>query len=290
MGNGIVERQNEDQYINYLGAQRQLYNEAKKSNTIVLLFSVILPLILAGIQLIVNDNNQLNVASYILSIISMVISLCLSSCIKRKKELAAEIQQYFDTYVYQMPWDNKLFGRQRDVTYIVAEKSQKLFQKVGERENLVNWYTAIAGTVDLNKGILMCQKENYNWDVGLRRRFRFWSSIIIISLVALIFAIGIVKNEPVTTLLCRIAFVVPMLQWLLETIKQLNEDIKNLEELDELITPLGPRSMENLQEIQSKIYVHRKSCFTIPNKFYEIYKNNDEDVSHRTALMDKQTN
>ena len=63
MGNGIAERQNEDQYINYLGAQRQLYNEAKKSNTIVLLFSVILPLVFAGIQLIVNDNNQLNVAS-----------------------------------------------------------------------------------------------------------------------------------------------------------------------------------------------------------------------------------
>lgn len=87
MGNGIVERQNEDQYINYLGAQRQLYNEAKKSNTIVLLFSVILPLVFAGIQLIVNDNNQLNVASYTLSIISMVISLCLSSCMKRKKNL-----------------------------------------------------------------------------------------------------------------------------------------------------------------------------------------------------------
>ena len=45
--------------------------------------------------------------------------------------------------------------------------------------------------------------------------------------------------------------------------------------------------MDKLQEIQSKIYIQRKSCYTIPNKFYDRYKNNDEDVAHRTALLDK---
>lgn len=287
MNNGIIERQNEDKYISYLAAQRQLYNEVKRLDGIEILFSVGLPLLFAVVQLIISDNEYLNVISYILPIISMAISMLLGSCVAHKKEMAAEIQQHFDVYVYQMPWDNKLFGPQRSVTHIVAEKAKLLFRKAGERARLANWYTMVAGTVDIQKGILICQKENYNWDVGLRKRFRWASCILIGILTVLIFLIGIVRNETVVMLLCRFAFIIPMFQWLFETIKQLNEDIKNLKKLDELIGFSEPKCMDDLQEIQSKIYIHRRSCYTIPNIFYERYKNNDEDVAHRTALMDR---
>ena len=287
MNNGIVERQNEEKYIYYLAAQRQLYNEAKRLDGIEILFSVVLPLFFAALQLIISDNTYLNATSYVLSIISMGISLLFGSYIDRKKETAAEIQQHFDLYVYQMPWDNKLFGLQRNITHVVAEKAKLLLKNPKEHERLTNWYTTVAGTVDLKKGILMCQKENYNWDVNLRKRFRRLSVIVIIILTILVFLIGIVKNETVVMLLCRFAFIIPMLQWLFETVKQLNKDIKNLEELDGLISSSEPKNMDELQEIQSKIYIHRKSCYTIPNKFYDRYKNNDEDVAHRTALLDK---
>ena len=287
MNNGIVERQNEEKYIYYLAAQRQLYNEAKRLDGIEILFSVVLPLFFAALQLIISDNTYLNATSYVLSIVSMGISLIFGSYIYRKKETAAEIQQHFDLYVYQMPWDNKLFGLQRNITHVVAEKAKLLLKNPKEHERLTNWYTTVAGTVDLKKGILMCQKENYNWDVNLRKRFRRLSVIVIIILTILVFLIGIVKNETVVMLLCRFAFIIPMLQWLFETVKQLNKDIKNLEELDGLISSSEPKNMDELQEIQSKIYIHRKSCYTIPNKFYDRYKNNDEDVAHRTALLDK---
>lgn len=287
MNNGIVERQNEEKYIYYLAAQRQLYNEAKRLDGIEILFSVVLPLFFAALQLIISDNTYLNATSYVLSIVSMGISLIFGSYIDRKKETAAEIQQHFDLYVYQMPWDNKLFGLQRNITHVVAEKAKLLLKNPKEHERLTNWYTTVASTVDLKKGILMCQKENYNWDVNLRKRFRRLSVIVIIILTILVFLIGIVKNETVVMLLCRFAFIIPMLQWLFETVKQLNKDIKNLEELDGLISSSEPKNMDELQEIQSKIYIHRKSCYTIPNKFYDRYKNNDEDVAHRTALLDK---
>lgn len=287
MNNRIVERQNEEKYIYYLAAQRQLYNEAKRLDGIEILFSVVLPLFFAALQLIISDNTYLNATSYVLSIVSMGISLIFGSYIDRKKETAAEIQQHFDLYVYQMPWDNKLFGLQRNITHVVAEKAKLLLKNPKEHERLTNWYTTVASTVDLKKGILMCQKENYNWDVNLRKRFRRLSVIVIIILTILVFLIGIVKNETVVMLLCRFAFIIPMLQWLFETVKQLNKDIKNLEELDGLISSSEPKNMDELQEIQSKIYIHRKSCYTIPNKFYDRYKNNDEDVAHRTALLDK---
>lgn len=287
MQNEIIERQNEDKSINYLAAQRQLYNEVKKLDNVGILFSVILPLFFATLQLIIKENTYLNVASYVLSILSMFIGLILNSYVSHKKGCAAEIQQYFDIYVYQMPWDNKLFGKKRNVNHIVAEKSQLLLKKAGEREKLLDWYTSIVGTVDLLKGILMCQKENYCWDVGLRKRFRLTSSIIIGIMVVIIFSIGVFKNETVVMLLCRFAFVIPMFQWLFETIKNLNEDIENLKEIDELVNSPEEKNMDDLQEIQSKIYTHRKSCFAIPNRYYERYKNNDEDNAHRTALMDR---
>lgn len=287
MNNGIVERQNEETYIRYLAAQRQLYNEAKRLDGVEILFSVVIPLFFVALQLIISDNTYLNATSYVLSIVSMGISLLIGSHINRKKELAAEIQQHFDLHVYQMTWDNKLFGLQRNVTHVVAEKAKLLLKNQKEHERLTNWYTTVAGTVDLKKGILMCQKENYNWDVTLRKRFRSLSVIVIIILTILVFLIGIVKNETVVMLLCRFAFIIPIFQWLFETVKQLNKDIKNLEELDGLISSSEPINMDKLQEIQSKIYIHRKSCYTIPNKFYDRYKNNDEDVAHRTASLDK---
>ena len=59
-----------------------------------------------------------------------------------------------------MPWDNKLFGLKRNISNIVAEKAKVLLKNPKEHEQLTNWYTTVAGTVDLKKGISMCQKEN----------------------------------------------------------------------------------------------------------------------------------
>lgn len=129
MNNEIVKRQNEEKYINYLAAQRQLYKEAKRFEGIGILFSVALPIFFALLQLFFYDNAYLNAASYGLSILSMGLSLFLDSYVERKKELAAEIQQHFDVYVFQMPWDDRLFGRQKNMIQIVAEKSRLLLKK-----------------------------------------------------------------------------------------------------------------------------------------------------------------
>lgn len=131
----------------------------------------------------------------------------------------------------------------------------------------------------------MCQKENYYWDINLRKRFKVASFIIIGIIVGVILVVGIIKNETVVVLLHRLAFVAPMFQWLITTINQISGDIKNLEALGELISDDKPKNMEDLQEIQSKIYVHRKNCFIIPNIFYEIFKDNDENiVNHAISL------
>lgn len=287
MSNTICDRQNEDKYICYLAAQRQLYNEVKGLDIIIILFSVIIPLVLAILQDVIANSGSVSLVSHLLSIISMVVGLFVKSSVSKKRSNAAEIQQHFDVYVYQMPWDTKLFGKQNNITCIIAEKSKLLLSNPEERYKLHDWYTAVAGTVELKKGILICQKENFYWDVSLRKRFK-WRSLIIIGIFVIgIVGIGIIKNESVETLILRVAFILPMLTWLFETIRQLNKDIDDLEDIENLIKAPSVKMMEDLQEIQSKIYAHRKECYTIPNKFYQRYKDNDEDMAHRIASMDR---
>ena len=288
MENGISTRQNEDMSISFLAAQRQLYNEAKRYSAISFIFSVLLPLVLAILQLFWKDVAYLNAMSYVLPIVSMFVALNLNKIVSQKKEKAADIQQQFDIHVFQMPWDDKLFGNKKSLTSEVAKKSIILLKQNGKRERLLNWYTDAAGKTEIENGIWICQKENYCWDVSLRKRFKYWSCVLVGFLVFVIFLLGIVKDESVVTLLWRFAFVVPMMQWLIETIKQLNSDIENLRELDGLINTFGNKTMEELQYIQSKLYAHRKSCYVIPNVFYRIYKNSDEEAAHHTAMLDVQ--
>lgn len=285
MSNGINKRQNESNSIAKLAAQRQLYDDAKKINTILIAISVWIPFVFAIILCFLPCNTKWNYLVYILSIISVIASFFVEDIIKEKKKLAAYIQQQFDSYVYAMPWNERLFGKNKNVDHQIANYSKKILNNTEEKNKLFNWYSSEVDTKRLIDGILACQNENFWWDVGLRKRFKWLSVIGIITFITVIVIMGVVNNESVPELLWRLAFIAPMLQWLLETIKQLNADIRKLNELDENINNGSIKEMSNLQDIQKIIFEHRQSCYTIPNWIYYVFKDNDEDKAHRTIMM-----
>lgn len=285
MSNGINARQNEENSIAMLAAQRQLYRDAKWFNTLFNAFSVWFPFLLAVILLFVPENVAWQYASYIIAIGSMVFSFVVDKLIDEKKELAAFIQQKFDVYVYSMPWNNRVFGQNRNVNHKIVENSRKILSKQKEKDSLYNWYTPAIDNKNLLEGILFCQKENYWWDVGLRKRFRAISILMIIVLGMTVFMLGLLNNESVAQLLGRLVFVVPMISWLLNTVKQLNKDIKSLNALDGIINDNKDKTMDDLQDIQRMIYEHRKGCYAISDFIYKLFKDNDEDKAHREACM-----
>ena len=283
MSNGIATRQNENKSIAMLAAQRQLYRDAKKFNTFSVALSVWIPFVLAVILLFIPGNTEWKYASYILSIVSMVFSFVIDKCIEEKKQLAAFIQQKFDVYVYTMPWDNRIFGKDKNIDHEIATYSKKILDNSQEKNKLKDWYTPGVDEKNILDGILACQRENFWWDVGLRKRFRLASVTLIIILFVTILAMGLWKNERITELLWRLAFVVPMLKWLLDTVKKLNKDISTLQELDGDINNNEMKTMDDLQDIQKVIFQHRKGCYAIPECIYSIFKNNDEDKAYRAA-------
>lgn len=285
MSNGINQRQNEEKCVAMLAAQRQLYNDAKKLDWTSTVLSVLIPFLLSCILLFVSKDSPVGVISYIVSIVSMIFSFGVSGHIKNEKRMAAFIQQKFDTYVYTMPWNRRIFGDDKNVSSEIAQYSEKILSNNAEKEKLKNWYTVEADRKPLNEGILVCQRENFTWDAGLRKRFRRLSIGVVVLLSGAVLIMGVILNESVIELLCRIAFWAPMLQWLFETVKMLNDDLENLNELDVAINSKEEKSMEDLQDIQKLIYEHRKGCLTIPNFFYGYFKDNDEDRAHRMANM-----
>ena len=100
MDNEIISRQNEDTSINYLAAQRQLYNEAKNLDNLGILFSVFLPLCCAILQSIFHNNIYLNSVSYILSILSMIVSLLLNSYVSQTRARKLNIGKPYSLYMH----------------------------------------------------------------------------------------------------------------------------------------------------------------------------------------------
>ena len=164
--------------------------------------------------------------------------------------------------------------------------SKKILKNPQEKNKLKDWYTPGVDEKDILDGILACQRENFWWDVGLRKRFKYASITLISILFVAILAMGLWKNEEITELLCRLAFVIPMIKWLLlDTVKKLNKDISILQELDGDINNNEMKTMEDLQDIQKVIFQHRKGCYAIPEIIYNIFKDNDEDRAYREARM-----
>lgn len=284
MSNGIKIRQNEEKCIAMLAAQRQLYNDAKGLNLVLILISVILPFGLSFISSI-SDNAYIDKSSYMVAIVALFLSFIMDKYIDKQKELAATIQQQFDIYTYTMPWDTKIFGNNRNLSQEIARNSKFIMNNTNKKQELYDWYAKENDNKPLLEGILSCQRENYVWDIGLRKRFKIASIITILALSLIVFVVGIVHSEEFITVIGHIAFIAPMLEWLLSTVKSINQDIEHLNDLDELINDGVTKSMDDLQDIQKLLFEHRKGCYTIPNFLYDIFKNNDEDIAHRTASL-----
>lgn len=287
MSNGIAMRQNEEKAITMLAAQRQLYNDAKRFDAISVMLSVWFPFVMALILLFLPEESSWKSVSYILAIVSMLFSFAVDKRIDDKKKLAAYIQQKFDVYVYNMPWNERIFGKDKNVNQDIVTYSKHIMENDGEKKRLNNWYTPAVDNKELLTGILLCQRENFRWDVGLRKRYRLVSVIMIVLLCSFVLAMGLWKNESVAMLLWRLAFIVPMLEWLFDTVKTLNKDMERSIELDDIINNDVPKTIDELQDIQKMIFEHRKECYVIPNFIYQIFKDNDEDTARRVISIEK---
>lgn len=101
----------------------------------------------------------------------------------------------------------------------------------------------------------------------------------IIVLLFLLYIVYIIKNDTVRNFTKSIWIMLPILKWSwYDVIVKIKNDIKNLNEINDLLNENGKYTLKKLEFIQSKIYNYRKSAFIIPDLFYNIFKEKDNSI------------
>lgn len=285
MSNGIAERQNTKKNICRLAAQRQLYNVVGWIDTVLMVATVLLPLLYSFMSKFVLNSVDIKTVIAIYSLLMLLVLWPLRNLKKNKRELAAAIQQEFDIEVYQMPWDDKLFGKRKNLNAEIADASKKILDNAKEKQKLYNWYAPEVEALSIEEGIAACQKENFNWDAGLRKRYRLFVKLILAIIIIIPICICLVKGQNVQELILKLYSLLPIFVWCANNINGLNEDLKRMIMIEKMVYSVEKKDISELQTIQKEIYNNRKTIIKIPNWFYDKYKDNDEDRERRTLQL-----
>ena len=278
MSNGISARQNEKSNIARLAAQRQLYRDVNGIEIVNVILTVALPI---GFSLIQDIAGWAKTASCIISLVMLGFSFVLDNWQRDKKILAATIQQEFDVHVFLMDWDQKLFGNRMNLNAEIAKASKKIIADEKEKNALKDWYRTETDAMKLEDGIAACQKENYSWDAGLRKRYRVLLVVSLVLIVGVELVIGLVKKEPIQEFLLRVLVIASALKWIIKTMAGINRDLNRMDSVKNSVYSTEKKTKEELMFTQKYIFENRKLLTKIPDWFYKIFKNNDEDREKR---------
>jgi hypothetical protein len=287
MNKQIIEKQNEKQFIDYLKAQRVAYNQCKNYqffDIISILIAIVLPII--GI-IRIDWVNHLGAFGVLWTIIYLVAEYYR----KQKSEQGAKIQEQFDTKLYGMNWNKILCQNKvsKDTLYDLAKKYTK--------DDLQNWYSLQIGK-ELPKSIqvLLCQRINFSWELGLRRRFMLFLIILLLTYYGIFIVVFAVKNIGFYDVLILLSPSLSFLIYGVQNSLSLSTNIKSkndtLETIDDLIKEYSKNqslpSDITLRQIQDVLFSSRISPEVIPNWYYEFYKKGSEIKADDLIISIKQ--
>lgn len=274
MNNSIIVRENEKSSIEKLAAQRQVYSKAKSIFHLQTFISTLSIVLLSFSQLLFQKVDfNLIIATW--SLIVLFLDFFLERYISDLKEVAAKIQELFDTYVLQIDWNNILCSEK--IEYSEVWRYYEKHKKSHDLSNLTNWYEVEIATVPEDIGKLVCQKTNCNYDISIRKKYKgvvLWISIVAILLLLIIATFSeITLAKLVLTVLLPS---VPIIQWAYKNISNNNESITNLNQLNTLLNYTwnsvkagNTANVSTIRQIQDGIYLNRKSNPLIPDFVYD---------------------
>lgn len=295
MDNGILIRQNEQNNIEFLAAQRQLYSDAKTLSMYQFALCVILPLLIPFLKGVCPSNSaQLAVVSLLPTAILLFNGFFLEKTIKVKKEKAAKVQELFDTSVFELPWNNKKCGQRIDALNKVKYYSDKYYHKNKSVENLKNWYPNAYASVSIEVGRLLCQRINLSWDNEIRRKFQHLLIFILCSCISAVLLVAIFEDKSFANTLVNIFIpIIPIIVYVVKRHHENRDTINRLDILKQKVDELwenllsGQMGLEILitesRKFQDEIYNHRANAFMVWNWFYNLFRNSQEQDMNSVA-------
>lgn len=221
---------------------------------------------------------------------SLVSSLVLSPLARRANVEARRLQEEFDTYVFELPWNTACGSR------IALERVHELAARFRADEvKLRDWYPDTGG-LSRPFDVLLCQRATVTWNIRLRER---WGRTVLWLLIAWLAAglvLGVVADLTVTAVLLR--WYVPSLSAIVlgaEIIRaqQQTASARRLvlarisNELEQQPDDLSQERVRLLErtcrQVQDSIFASRRDALRVPHWFYMLFRDGDEATMRATA-------
>lgn len=274
----IYEKQNTNENIKLLAAQRHLYSQAKtvqyvRQSGIILIVAISLIIYF----IFPEAKTFLAVIGGLWTIVSQLI---LKRIQANKIKRAATIQEQFDVELFDLPWNDLLVGER--ISPELINSASDNFE--GNRNSLFNWY-ADTGNLPYPFDVILCQRANIVWDW----RLRYSSGWIITGITStlLLFEMILAHITNITFSGYFLAILIPSSSALLEGLDIAKDQFQIAKEKERLHKQImcywklgldDPKSMtrEKCREVQNCIFVLRKEKSLVSNKLFSILRNEFE--------------
>ncbi|WP_124980461.1 S-4TM family putative pore-forming effector [Nonlabens xiamenensis] len=281
----ILNRQNQQNHIDELLAQKTVYSKAKNYQGLLILITVPLPLL---ISLIIKFSpSLLDQSSYIFvlyTIIAATAEKVLESTIDRLKKIAASIKETFDTNVLGIIENDSLNLVLID-REIIRRYSLKKRKKQNEVDLVTNWYSLEIKKIKTNVASLLCQRTNITYDFSVRKRYKLL--IIILSVITFLILFAISLSQDLSLKGFVIEVILPSIPIIMFAYKEINsntESIDNLNHLRNLIESTVKKTdidddidRHQLRSIQDRIYHNRLLSPLISDFIFKLLRPKLED-------------
>ncbi|WP_337228599.1 S-4TM family putative pore-forming effector [Proteus faecis] len=285
----ITKRQNCDDNLKLLAAQRKIYSEVK--NLIGTQVALSFPIAGISVALIIFYPQLKNYVA-LWGIFMLCLDLFfLTPKINEKRLCAAKVQELFDTKVLNLPW-NELLADKKPNSEIIFEKSSEY--KENPKRPLKDWYPTIIDKIPEIYAVIICQRTNVWWDSEVRRKYASLLTIIIVIIALSIIAFAIYDNRNLFDFL--VYLLAPLSSTFVFCYRQIKEHRKTADLLDKLREKsdniwlnilnkkITPRKLkENSRVLQDIIFDHRKRNIPVFDFFFTLYRNKHEKLTNNTA-------
>lgn len=310
INNRIIERENSNENLDKLYAQRQIYSDGKVIFGIQIVVTVLFTIVLSLVSNFSSDyittlfswpKELFKSFIFIISATITIIDLeVITPLLNTKRSTAASIQDSFDCSVLSIP-DNKIKVSKPDAETI-CKYSKKFIKKSSteDRTYMQNWYYASSlNTIKLPIAMIMCQRTNCWWDNCLREKFIKFIKLISILVFFFIVIISLLNELSLSSFIVN-AFS-PFFCLLIFTRKQCKENTKSINNSQKLKTHCDniwlniingtikeDELIDQSRKLQDEIFHSRSTNPLIFDWYYSRYRKEQESYTNYT--LDKMIN
>lgn len=276
--NNISTDQNKEENLLLLFSQKTLYNKSKTTKYFAMLLAII------NFALgIVSKTTDLYKYQFLISIFIITLtSRYLKNLSCKSNDLASSTQELIDRKLYGFKIESR-FLENHDASELISvakDLKEKYHQKYLVEINnsgtdtpngVKNWYTKIYPSLPVDEAILKCQKQNIYWDKHLIEYYKNILNTLCV-FIGIIFLI-LYWNQGVNSFVLGIISSFSIFDILKNELSMTKKFTTHNIEIDSIISAsvnLGSINTDFLENLQSKIFSRRKSCFNVPSFIHKL--------------------